>query len=331
MRKDFFDFGLKHELATYLPPDKALISFKNKRVIKWSDSDSYIYDYLKNRKELSVGRLGGSEARYLGAIYQLREKTNYGSLIRPISRINLEKRRKEISNGAGFYFKSESDEFRFLDLYVECLKNVDILGAWGTAFAWIEFIGIEKAEVVIPVASTAPWVDRYPYQNPETGRDVLSWASALNGKKVLVISPFTKSIVSQFKNHSSIFLNKDLPKFDLQTIEAPMTFQGENSRGLSWFENLSRLEDAMSKLNFDIALIGAGAYSFPLTNFAKNMNKVGIHAGGGLQLFFGLLGNRWVNSNYVKLHMNEFWRFPSREETPALHSLVENSSYWEST
>ena len=108
-----------------------------------------------------------------------------------------------------------------------------------------------------------------------------------------------------------------------------MTFQGKNSRGLSWFENLSQMQNDMSKLNFDIALIGAGAYSFPLANFAKNMNRVGIHAGGGLQLFFGLLGNRWVNSDYVKLHTNDCWRFPSDEETPNIHNFVEKSSYWE--
>jgi hypothetical protein len=328
MRKDFLNFGLKHELATYLPPDKALIAFKNKKQIRWFDCDDQIQKYLENNTNLVIGRLGGSEARYLGAIYQLREKKLYGSVVRPLSKVNLNKRRMEVSNGAGFYFTEESEEFKFLDLYIDCLGNVDILGAWGTAFAWIEYIGVQNAKFVVPVTSTAPWVEKYPYHNRNLDLEVLSWASSLDGKKLLVVSPFAKSIESQFKNYSKIFSRKKLPKFEIQTLVAPMTFQGKNSGGLDWFENLIKMQETMSKLNFDIALIGAGAYSFPLANFAKKMGRVGIHAGGGLQLFFGLLGNRWINSDYVKIHTNSFWKYPSVDETPKFHQMVENSSYW---
>jgi hypothetical protein len=331
MRKDFMDFGLKHELATYLPPDKALISFKNKQKINWTDCDAQIQKSLEVEKKMTIGRLGGSEARYLGAIYQLKYKKFYGSVLRPLTKLNLEKRRLEISNGAGFYFTKESDEFKFLDLYIECLSNVDILGDWGTAFAWIENIGIKHAKFVVPVSATAPWVEKYPYHNRNLETKVSSWVASLEGKKVLVVSPFAKSIELQFNIFSKLFSKKKLPRFEIQTLLAPMTFQGNNTGGLSWFENLYKMQDSMSKLDFDIALVGAGAYSFPLADFAKKMNRIGIHAGGGLQLFFGLLGNRWINSDYVNIHRNSFWKYPSVEETPKSHQAVENSSYWKSS
>ena len=40
--------------------------------------------------------------------------------------------------------------------------------------------------------------------------------------------------------------------------------------------------------NFDIALIGCGAYGFPLAAFVKGIGKKAVHIGGPLQLFFGI-------------------------------------------
>lgn len=322
------NYGLKHFLASNLPVDKARIALKTRNKMVNVNVDDHIKSIFSSGEAFAIGRLGGSEARYLGALYQKRYSKSYASIFRPFSRYNLRKRRSEISSGAGFYFKSLSDENRFLEIYLDCLAKVDVLGVWGTAFAWIEHLGASNSKFNIPVGATAPWIEKYPYDQIDFSRENSAWSQALNSQKILVISPFTKSILMQHLQIDKVFPGKNYPKFTVEFITSPMTFNGENSRGLTWFENLDLMKRKMDTIDFDIALIGAGAYSFPLAIHAKNIGKVGVHTGGGLQLFFGLLGNRWKNSGYVLRFVNDFWKYPSLEETPPNSYSVEKSAYW---
>jgi hypothetical protein len=322
------NYGLKHFLASNFPIDKARISYQTRKKLTSNNVDDQIKSILSKSEALTIGRLGGSEARYLGALYQKRYSKSYGSIFRPLSWYNLKKRRSEISSGAGFYFKSQSDENRFLDIYLDCLANVDVLGIWGTAFAWIEHLGTQNVKFNIPVGATAPWVEEYPYLELESSETNFGWSEILNSKKILIISPFTKSIQMQYLRINEIFSGKNFPKFTIEYITSPMTFNGENSNGLTWFENLDLMKEKMNDKEFDIALIGAGGYSFPLATYAKKIGKIGIHTGGGLQLFFGILGNRWMNSEYVLKYYNESWVYPFSSETPINSKQVENSSYW---
>jgi hypothetical protein len=97
---------------------------------------------------------------------------------------------------------------------------------------------------------------------------------------------------------------------------------------LKWFELLESMKDEISNSKFDVALIAAGAFSYPLAAHAKKIGKIGIHCGGGLQIFFGVMGNRWNNSPEVLKYMNEFWIRPSAEERPKTADQVENACYW---
>jgi hypothetical protein len=321
-------YGLKHFLASNLPIDKARIAQGSKGKITSFNVDDQIKSILSKGEALAIGRLGGSEARYLGALYQKKHSKTYGSLLRPPSWYNLRKRRLEISSGAGFYFESFSEENQFLEIYLDCLDNVDVLGIWGTAFAWIEHMGIRNSKLNIPVGATAPWIEKYPYDQQDLNKQNSAWSETLSSRKILIISPFTKSIQTQYQQIDKVFPTKNFPKFNIDFITSPMTFNGENSCGLTWFENLDLMKEKMNKTDFDIALIGAGAYSFPLAIHAKKIGKVGIHTGGGLQLFFGVLGNRWKNSEYVFKFVNDFWKYPSLEETPINSNSVEKSAYW---
>ena len=46
---------------------------------------------------------------------------------------------------------------------------------------------------------------------------------------------------------------------------------------------------------FDLCLIGCGAYGLPLAAAVKKMGKQAIHIGGSLQLLFKIKGKCWVN------------------------------------
>ena len=60
----------------------------------------------------------------------------------------------------------------------------------------------------------------------------------------------------------------------------------------------------LNKYSFDILLVSAGSYALPLAYEAKKMGKIGVNTGGDLQLFFGIMGNRWEKSAILKDFQN---------------------------
>ena len=169
------------------------------------------------------------------------------------------------------------------------------------------------------------------------------WTRILKGKKVLVVHPFAKTIFSQYEKRSCLFENKDiLPDFELVCYAPVQSLGGSNEYG-SWFEALDKMEKDIQAIDFDICLLGCGAYGLPLGAFIKAIGKQAVHVGGGLQLFFGIKGNRWesetykgywhylpnvdIDINYRPL-FNKHWVRASKEETPSSANNVENACYW---
>jgi hypothetical protein len=159
------------------------------------------------------------------------------------------------------------------------------------------------------------------------------WTKALENKKVLIIHPFVKTIKAQYKKKEFLFDNNLLPEFELKTIKSVQSHAGSSSKFQDWFEALNSMKKKMDETEYDICLIGAGAYGFSLAAHAKRSGKKAVHMGGSLQLLFGIRGNRWDNEkvigkvNYQAL-FNEHWVRPLSEETPAGIMKVEGGAYW---
>jgi hypothetical protein len=81
------------------------------------------------------------------------------------------------------------------------------------------------------------------------------------------------------------------------------------------------------KIDFDIALIGVGVYGLPLASYCKEMDKIGFHLGGALQILFGIKGNRWKDLN-LDIANYSHWKFPSEDETPHFKNNCEGGCYW---
>ena len=62
------------------------------------------------------------------------------------------------------------------------------------------------------------------------------------------------------------------------------------------------------------------------------MNKSALYVGGALQLFFGIMGNRWrTNTNIAELKNNNWVNVLDCDKPPTLRMnkhLCENSCYW---
>jgi hypothetical protein len=165
-------------------------------------------------------------------------------------------------------------------------------------------------------------LEPYYFNNP--------WSQHLQGKRVLVISPFTESIKKQYEKRSMIW-NDDriLPEFELITLQHQFS---PSITGASTYEDwVSMVEDLrnkIAKIDFDVALIGTGASSIPLAAYCKSIEKTAIHLGGSLQILFGIKGARWDNHLIGREFYNQHWTRPSREETPQNYKISENGCYW---
>lgn len=86
-------------------------------------------------------------------------------------------------------------------------------------------------------------------------------------------------------------------------------------------------EEAL-KRDFDVAIIGCGAYGFPLAARLKAAGKQAIHLGGAVQIMFGIIGARWYAVPEVRKLFNEHWVHPATDEVPENAKIVEGGCYW---
>ncbi|NOT97672.1 MAG: hypothetical protein HOO97_01060 [Sideroxydans sp.] len=220
---------------------------------------------------------------------------------------------------SGFFPADVPSVEKFCQMMIEEARQLDVLGSWLPAERIFldESVGVAlvNLELLNPYFSSTPWT------------------RALEEKKVLVIHPFASTIESQYKKRELIFKDNLLPAFELKTIKAVQSIAGEKTDFETWFDALDHMKAQMDGIDYDICLIGCGAYGFPLAAHAKRMGKKGFHLGGSLQLLFGIRGKRWENPNYnpdynFSILMNEHWVKPGEEERPKDASKVEGACYW---
>jgi hypothetical protein len=146
----------------------------------------------------------------------------------------------------------------------------------------------------------------------------------------LVIHPFTESISRQYNsNRGKIFSNPNvLPKFELFTVKAVQSIAGNKTAFNNWFEALDYMFIEAIKIDFDVAIIGCGAYGLPLAAKIKQYGKKAIHLGGATQILFGIKGNRWDKIPEISQLYNDYWIRPLNSEKPQYVDKVEGACYW---
>ena len=234
-----------------------------------------------------------------------------------------------IYNCAGFFPNDIDLGDRFLMIMKESLKEMDMLAPF-YQFCENYFINhYTKKDIII---SKSAWLFHIcQLENV--------WTKALKGKRVLVISPFTETIRQQYQKRELLFPGKEiLPEFgELLTYKSLMTIGDmRDDRFATWFEALEHMKREILAMDFEVALLGCGAYGFPLAAEIKKAGKQAVHMGGILQILFGIMGKRWDGTrNGGALHIqkdiakyyNEYWTYPL-EERPREASKVEYGPYW---
>jgi hypothetical protein len=278
-------------------------------ILRSQEGNDLLRRLVESPEPLMVARIGLVELNCL--VNFLRRKDNRSIPYRA-------RTKKEMSNNAGFFPATEEMLDRFCEEFLGHLGDVDVMGVWfnkGEDYICHSFC--ENAQLV-RLRSLEPFYHERP------------WSGALRDKKVLVIHPFRNTIVSQFaENRERLFTDPEvLPPFRLETIRAVQTIAGAKSPFASWFEAYDSMCAEMEKRDFDVAIIGAGAYGLPLASHAKRLGKKAIHLGGATQILFGIKGKRWDEHEVIAKLYNEYWVRPGGDEIPDRHKVVEGGCYW---
>ena len=226
--------------------------------------------------------------------------------------------RDQMAINAGFFPSTQSNLKRVSELYLDSIAKTDAIACWGKPQESDFFHTICPHADLFSLGHLDPFCKK-------------PWTMALEGKTVLVIHPFEKSIQSQFLKREHLFPNNPLtlPSFTLKTLKAVQSIAGCPTSFTTWFEAFDWMCKQMDTIEFDIALIGAGAYGLPLAAYVKSIGKKAVHLGGTTQLLFGIIGKRWEeHAPSIMAMKNEHWVRPLPEETPAFFHKVEGGTYW---
>lgn len=223
-------------------------------------------------------------------------------------------------------YRSEKDTnqyqgiHKFNAIMLEALCNTDVLGVWRNIPMGDVYIDTIK-DIDKKYMTNAIAVEPYAFSAP--------WSKMLEGKKVLVVSPFSKEIRRQYLKKEYLWDNKDiLPQFELETVDSVWYFFGcKDGRFSDWFEALEYLYKETMKMEFDIALLGCGPFGFPLAAMIKKAGRQAIHMGGAVQLLFGIKGKRWDNTGISKFY-NDFWIRAGEDTKPSDAEKLDNNCYW---
>lgn len=218
---------------------------------------------------------------------------------------------------SGFFPASVEQCRRFVDLMLDDIREIDILGVWCK----------QEQRFADPLAgaSKVRFRDLEPYMHEQP------WSRALAGRRVLVVHPFAETIESQYRQRRTVLFANPLvlPEFELHTIKAVQSIANNETLFSTWFDALDHMKVQIAANKFDVAIIGCGAYGLPLAAYVKRLGRKAVHLGGQTQLLFGIKGKRWeAGHEQISRMFNEHWVYPDASDKPKRFAAVEGGAYW---
>ena len=310
------------------------------------DGYKFLYNSIKNSLSnqdqtpkpkpipIMIGKIGANE---LLVFYQ-----SVGILQNQIAEFSPDIKREGCLT-AGIYPPSKEDFLYFIKVYLEAIKSMNILASWNDnilhieEYIWNNYIIKDKNEHYGLVELTT--LESF-YTEPKYW-----WQNLYENKTILIISPFVKSIQTQLdlnkrdKVWTGKWENFWSKSITFKYVKFPHPYYISSDVDKSTYPKtldllLKKYQDEIDSIgNFDIALVGTGAYSILLCDYVKRIKKKNsFHLGGGLQMMFGVYGHRWepsFNKNpFLQEYMNEHWIRPLPEEIPPMYQAQENGAYF---
>jgi hypothetical protein len=303
--------------------------------IRFNDND-FLYNYISGKLEKGekfiIPRISGHENNFafFGKVIQHNALNKVDPVIPPDIHNYFQNTVSILKQNAGIRLTSIDSIVKYSNGYLRAFENCDIYGGWE---AWGHYMPhIFNSHNFITTSFPTKrifWVFamdiyHYIYSRPFT--------TAMRGRRILIVSPFEKSIRSKLENRSKLYDGVDLfPDCSFVFISPPIT-NGDNPSD-EFDVELMRFFVCLDKLKgkYDIALLSCGGYANPIANYIyENHGASAIYIGGVLQMYFGIYGGRWLKerAEILKLFMNGNWSRPEQSEKPANFSSIEGGCYW---
>ncbi len=293
---------------------QTLKTYAGKELLSAEEINGYMYERIMSGEPFLAGRFGSTELLNIRSF-------DFGGFIG--QKYDEDFHFNHLCEWSGFFPHDKSLLPRFVGEMKEAIRDVDVLAVWFHAFEDYYIKKAMKKDLKVTYL-----LDFEPWASKET-----HWSAALKGKKVLLIHPFENTIKKQYEKREELFPGTDiLPEFELLTLKAVQTLAGtKDERFSSWFDALDWMSEEALKMDFDVAIIGCGAYGLPLAARLKKAGKQAIHLAGATQLLFGIKGKRWEENDaflYVKERFNDAWVYPGDEDRLENGTNVEGGCYW---
>lgn len=284
--------------------------FLGANILDPQSGNDRIAELLAEGKPRAIGKMGASE---LGGLRRFDAQRGTDGICH-----NWGAHRTRLSLNAGVYPEDDSTLSRFCPCYSQALGTLDLMAVWYRHGERRIVSTFAPTSVLVSLTALEPFYHERP------------WSRHLTGKRVLVVSPFSSTIASQYERRNEVWKNKPdvLPEFILDTLRCPLSAMLVKPKFPDWFAALQDMQQNMDRRQYDVLIVGAGAWSLPLVAHAKRRGKWAIHLGGATQLLFGIRGGRWDKNAFLNTIYNESWVRPDAADRPATLRRIENGCYW---
>jgi hypothetical protein len=250
----------------------------------------------------ALGKIGSLEAEVVACFLG---KTGYSDVLR-----------RQMLDNVGVHPVDPESLDGFCDSYLKAVDQLDVLAARGHP-GETELINRVRHRLLVRLRSYESWLHPRP------------WSAALKDRRVLVVTPFAGSVLSQYARREQIWRDPSvLPAFDLRVVRMPLSPGLVPPAHKDWNERYRSLVEECEAAPYDVMLVGAGGLSLLLVQHAKSQGKIGFHLGGHMQILFGVTGRRWDRDHALQRLQAAAWVRPSGDETPPTVTKVEQGCYW---
>lgn len=316
---------LNYDLIPYEKSSKQMT--KNYTICQYDEINTlstYIKSKIDKNENFVIPRIAGTENRIVFYSNLLKNKNNKNKVMPYISReINTMK------SNAGIKITNLSSLEKYAELYLSSFQNSELYFTWepwGGVYRFynksINFITNTFKTQTKLWATNCLDLFHHIYNIP--------WTLSLKGKRILVICAFTKSINKQLGHLKEIYGIDLFPDCEFILLKPPQTQGSNNSKEWNLEFNDFCKEIDKVKDNYDIALVSCGGYGNLVCDYIYNSGKSAIYVGGVLQMYFGIIGKRWLEkrSEVLELFLNTKFTRPMEEEKPKDYKKIENACYW---
>jgi hypothetical protein len=295
-------------------------------ILSQTEGSALLTKYIKEGTVFCAGKLGTSELDVIW--WYLHNRTEEPKLPYPTLT-----RRHICANAGIFPPTDESIDLWANAMIVTVLPGLDICVEWNPSMPLQESNVLNEYS---PKSARIPLRSLEPYYMTDPDH---IWTLALPASAdVVVISPFSESIKTQWEKRLEIWKDKHIwnseaPK--LQTIQSgynPLFTKNSGwptaVREGGWAMAVRYIVDKVVYGGAKYAIVGAGALSLPIVYELKIRGITAIHLGGATQILFGIKGNRWLSHSVISKFFNDAWVNPSKSEVPDHAHVIEGACYW---